>query len=138
MDDWIILALGVILYVLRYRRIAMNPIQVPLLKFSMKAITNGISVTSVATVQIQPWGFIYPIPKNVQVYKLFTFHIIFLILWLLLEIYNLTVTRVWFKPRADPEIIIHVWLSISDQLFCKIKIVSLWSHLNIRPNCVII
>ena len=33
--------------------------------------------------------------------------------------------------------IIHVCISISDQLLCKIKLVSFWVHLNGRPNYVI-
>ena len=33
--------------------------------------------------------------------------------------------------------IIHVCLLILAQLCCKIKLVSFWVHLNVRPTCVI-
>ena len=31
----------------------------------------------------------------------------------------------------------HVLLSILSQLFCRIKVVYFWFHLNVRPTCVI-
>ena len=46
-------------------------------------------------------------------------------------------TRIWFRLKDGLYSIIHVCLSISYQPCFKIKLVSLWVHLNIRPNCVI-
>ena len=55
---WIILALGVIILVFVEIMITMPPIQ----DYS-KANTNRINIICLATVYIQPWLFMSPIPK---------------------------------------------------------------------------
>ena len=46
--------------------------------------------------------------------------------------------RIWLRFRSGIYTIMHVCLSISNNLCCKIKIVSLWVHLNAIPPCVIV
>ena len=66
------------------------------------------------------------------------FYVIFLILCFLLAIYNLPIKRIFLRFRYDVYPIMHVWLSISDQLCCRIKLLSFWVHFNTLPTCVII
>ena len=47
-------------------------------------------------------------------------------------------TRTQLRFRSGLCAIIHVCLSISAQLWYKIKLVSFWVHLNARPSCVIV
>ena len=58
--------------------------------------------------------------------------------WLLLEMDNLPTTRVLLRSRADTEPTLHVFLSISEQLYCKLKLVPFLVHFNARPNCLIV
>ena len=50
---------------------------------------------------------------------------------------NTSIEIIWLKFKAYLYPIIHVCLSISAQLCCKIEIISLWVHLNGIPTCVI-
>ena len=45
--------------------------------------------------------------------------------------------KIWLRFRAGFYPIIHISISLSDQLCCRIKFVSFWVCLNIRPTCVI-
>ena len=63
-------------------------------------------------------------------------HIMFLILWFSLEVDVLSMKRIWLRFRSGIDTIMHVWLSIPDQLCCKIKVLSFWIHLNTRLNCI--
>ena len=67
-----------------------------------------------------------------------TFHVIFLIFCFLLSIDDTPTKNIWLRSRADLYLIMNFCLSISAQLFCKIKLLSFWVHLNVIPTCVII
>ena len=71
---------------------------------------------------LQPWAF----------------YIIFLIFSFSLSIENTPMTWIWFIFKYDIYLLVHVCLSTSAQLCCKIKLVSFWVHLNVRPTCVIV
>ena len=86
LNGWIILALGAISHILRESSIAMSKIWVYLLKkLCRKSNIKGISITHVATVQVQPGEFVSPIRTNMPVVQPCSFHVIFLILWSSLE-----------------------------------------------------
>ena len=59
-------------------------------------------------------------------------------MWFLLSIdyFPMTSTRLSF--RSGIYSIMHIFLSISAQLCCKIKILYFWVNLNARPNFVIV
>ena len=48
-----------------------------------------------------------------------------------------TVTMILLRFRAGTYPIVHVFHLALSQHCCKIKLVSLWVHLNVRPNCVV-
>ena len=77
-------------------------------------------------------------PTNMQVFKTCALHIILLILCLSLAIDNLPMTRSWKIFGSDLYPIMLVCTSISDQLFCNIKILSLRVHFDFRPSFVIV
>ena len=83
------------------------------------------------------WRIFSLIPKNMPVFQPFAFHIIFLILWLLLAVYNFPMKSILLRFRAGIYPIMHFFFSISAQICCKIKLVYFWVHLNTRSNCVI-
>ena len=109
----------------------------PLLLLAIKSNIKEIYFTCISTIQIRPWGFFSPIPTNVPVCLLCSFHIIFFIMWFSLAIDNLQIKRIWLIFRASIYLIIF-FLSVSLQLCCKIKLVYFWFHLNSIPNCVIV
>ena len=76
--------------------------------------------------------------KKMSVCKIFTFHIIFLILWISLEIDNFPMSSILLIFGSGPYPIIHVCLSELAQLCCKPELVSFWVCLNARPNFVIV
>ena len=109
-----------------------------LLYFSQKANPKGVSVTCVATIWLQSGEFVSPITTKMSVFQPCILHIIFLIYIFSLAIDNLPMKMVWLILRAGIYNIMHVCLSISDQLFCKIKLFHVWVNLNAIPTCVII
>ena len=106
-------------------------------KFSRKPNPKRVSVTCISTIQIPSGGFLSPVPKKAPVFQPCAFHMIFLILWLLLAIDNFSMKRVWLRFIAGIYPIMNICLSLSAQLCCRIKLVSFWVHLNVRPNFVI-
>ena len=68
----------------------------------------------------------------------YEFHIIFLILCLSQAINPPPMTRILLILKSSTYPIIHVCLSISSQICCKIKLVSFWVPLNDRTNCVLV
>ena len=113
LDGWIILALVVVLNMLRDMSITIDPIWVyPFFKFARKANIKGIYVTRVSTVQVQPWKYVFPIPKNILVCQICTFNKIFLIFYLSLEIDNFPMIIIWLVFRVFPYPTIHVRFSI--------------------------
>ena len=106
-------------------------------KFFRDSNPNRISVTCVATIQIQSGDFVSLIPTQVPVFQTCAFHITFLILWFWLAIDNFSMKRIWLRFRAGIYPIMHICLSLSAQFFCRIKLVSFWVHLNVRPTFVI-
>ena len=108
------------------------------LKKNQKGWHKGVYVTRLAIAQVQPGEFISPNPNNMPVFQPCAFHTIFLILWFSLSIDNFPVTRIWLRFGTGLYPVIHVCLSISYQLCCKIKLLSFCVHLNSRPNCVIV
>ena len=115
---------------LRERSIAMTLICGSLFKLAIKANINMISLIRLPTAQVQPREFVSPIPTNMPVLQPWAFHIIFLILWS-------SVAIIWLIFRAVVYPNMHVCLSMSDQLLCKIKFVYFWVHLNFRPYFII-
>ena len=137
-DSWIITALGVILTFPRERIIYMSQIWGSFKKFDQKSNPKEVSVTCLATIWLQYGELFFPIPTKIPVSQPYMFHVIFLILCLLLAIDNLPMKRIWLISRSGIYPIIHVCLSISYQLCCKINILSFWVHSNAIPTCVII
>ena len=78
------------------------------------------------------------IPTHVPVFRTCAFHIKFLVLCFSFAIEIFSMTRVFLIFKAGLYTIMNVCLSISAQLCCRIKVVSLWVQLNVRPTCVII
>ena len=66
------------------------------------------------------------------------FHVIFLILCFSLAIDNLPTKDIWLRFRYGIYLIMHVWLSISDQSCYKVKILYFWVQLNALTTCVIV
>ena len=131
-------ALGIIIHVLRERIIFMSPIWGSFLKLTRKSNLKGISVACVVINQVQPREFVSPNPTNMPVFQPCAFHIILLIYFFSFSMEDLPTTRIWLRFGSSPLSIIHITLSISDQLCCKIKLFYFWVHLDVIPTCVIV
>ena len=64
---------------------------------------SSVSVTNVATIQIQPWEFIYTIPIDMAACKICLSHIISLIMWLSFAMDSLPMKKIgsWNSPRVS-------------------------------------
>ena len=95
-----------------------------------------IPVTHADIIQLQSGDF-SPIPIKMPVFQPCAF-VVSLTLYFILEIDNIPRKSIGlrFSPSIYP--IIYVFLSISAQLFCKVKLLSFWVHLNVIPTFVII
>ena len=74
----------------------------------MKYNTKRISVTHVATVKIQLWGFISPVPTAMPVFKICALDIILLMLCTSFSMADITMTRFLLVYGTDPEPIVHI------------------------------
>ena len=115
-----------------------SKMRLPFFSLDREAKTKRIYVIHETSVQLRPWGVIYPIITSTTVYQIYSLTVILLILWIFLEMVNFTMVRVWLRPRAGPETIVNVWLLTLDKLSCEIMLVYFWVHLNARTNCVIV
>ena len=106
--------------------------------FSIKASIKGVSVTCVATIQIQYVELFSLTPPKMPVFQPWAFHIIFLIFWFSLPIDNFSIKGIWFRFISGLYPIINIWLYLSTQICCRIILVSFWVHFNIIPTCVIV
>ena len=51
---------------------------------------------------------------------------------------TLNIPRVLLVSRYGPDPIVHVFLLISDLIFCEITPLYFWVQLNAKPNCVVV
>ena len=108
------------------------------LYFPQNTNQKGVSVTCVATIQLQYEEFVSPIPTKMLVFQPCDCCVISLILYFLLANINLPQESVWLRFRDIIYLVMHVCISISAQFFCKIEIMPFWVHLNYISTCVII
>ena len=95
-----------------------------------------IPVTHADIIQLQSGDF-SPIPIKMPVFQPCAF-VVSLTFYFLLEIDNIPRKSIGLRFRPSIYPIIYVFLSISAQLFCKVKLLSFWVHLNVIPTFVII